>query len=467
MKTKIPDKLITEICEGNSTLFAGAGLSASSKLPDWPVMMHGLIKWAEENNRDLKKDKKELERLIKQNEFLLVAEKLKECLGNDLFKQFMYTTFRDDTKKPSRIHAILPDISFAAVLTTNYDVLLETAYTIARGMKPHTYTHTDVAQIIDLNDRKEFYILKMHGDIDNFDTVVVTQNDYRKLMFDNKAYREFLKVIFMTKTVFFVGFSLNDPDLVFLLDELETTFKDNGRQTNHYALMNARETGSIQRSNWKDNYGIQIIPYEATEGHPEVYDILSGISARVSLKIASSTFEWIKPGIHGSNFIVEGPSMRAHQLFLEMIRDFLRKDTRKYSPIIVQVNMEQTPEHEFLQKIGQEFSERIAAKYPLVKTTEHKKNAIRNVSDLEKLITDLTSELQKTSQKQISVVLLLTNGDAMNKFGFEVKENLRYLLEASGLGLTAIITAQNLETGASPEWNVSPWNRPYLRKKLE
>lgn len=470
MEVEIPNELLEQILEKNSILFAGSGLSASAGFPTWSQLIHEMMRWANKHSIDLGRDKEEFEKLIKENEFLLVAENLRKYLSNDLFRQFMRSTFRDSNKKPSQTHFILTEIPFAAVLTTNYDVLLESAYTVTRGIKPWTYTHADATEIVSLNRQRRFYILKVHGDIDHFDTIVVSQSDYRKLMFNNEAYRHLLRIIFTEKTVFFVGFSLSDPDLLFLLDELEAIFNDQneGGRTlgKHFALLNTREAGNIRRKSWENNYGIHIIPYEATEGHPEVREILLNISQEISERNVSSTFKKIQSGIHRSNFIIEGSSQRARNLMAERLRDFLRKETRRFSPVMIQVDMERVSEQEFLHEIGKEFLREIASKYLSIGKDEGEEREIKKVTDLEKLIKETTSRFQKANQKQISVVLLLFNATALN-FGLKNKEDLHMLLEAPGLELTAIIVAQELDSGGSSEWNISPWDKPYLRTKLE
>jgi formylglycine-generating enzyme required for sulfatase activity len=281
---KIPQDLVKDIAGGKCVLFVGAGLSRGAGLPDWPGLMQRMMDWAGDHGVDLAGVKRELKGFIKDGEYLLVAEELRERMGKERFRRFMAEVFRDDKLRPTATHRLLRQVPFSAVVTTNYDVLLEGAYTSKDGGVPRTYTQEDTPELSNLHREDEFYILKLHGDIDRIETIVLGRGDYRQAMFANPAYRDFLTSLFLSKTVFFVGASLTDPDLMLFLDEMRTAFKGYGRF--HYALMPEEGAGKVQRKRLERDYGIQIIPYAATTGHPEVNQFLEQLrdSVRVAKK---------------------------------------------------------------------------------------------------------------------------------------------------------------------------------------
>jgi hypothetical protein len=464
MAVDIPDELIDQIYRGNTVLFVGAGLSAGAKFPRWRELMFRMIDWAEKNNISLNGNKEEFLKLIEEKEFLLVAEELRDIMSNELFEKFMRSVFRDDTKKPSPAHTILPGIPFAALLTTNYDVLLESVYTQYRGVRPHTCTHSDTPKLVELNKSNEFYILKMHGDIDQFETVVVSQSDYRQLMFKNKAYHDYLRTLFMTRTVFFVGFSLTDPDLMLLLDELGTFFKSYGGC--HYALMNTKEAGKVKRRSFKKHYNIQIIPYEATKGHPEVYEILSEISEQVAEKIVSYVLKKVRPGLLSSNFIIRGPNPEVRKLFVRKLTEAIQKDKHHLS-FVIKVDLEESPEQEFFQMLGNRLLETIKSENLSIEAGWNGKGTFEDISVFEKIVRDLISRIHDIGQKQLRIVLLLFNADIMNEFDERTKDGLKYILDVFESTLTAVIVAQDLDIEDSSRWKVSPWSSRFLSVRLE
>lgn len=464
MAVDIPDELIEQIYRGNTVLFVGAGLSAGAGFPRWRELMFRMIDWAEKNNIGLNGNKEEFLKLIEEKEFLLVAEELRDIISNELFEKFMRSVFRDDTKKPSPAHMILPGIPFAALLTTNYDVLLESAYAQYIGVHPHTCTHSDTPRLVELNKSNEFYILKMHGDIDQFETVVVSQSDYRQLMFKNKAYHDFLRTLFMTRTVFFVGFSLTDPDLMLLLDELGTIFKSYGGR--HYALMNTKEAGEVKRKSFERHYNIQIIPYEATKGHPEVYEILSEVSKHVAEKVVSYVLKQVRPGLLASNFIIRGPSPKVRKLFVEKLVETIKKDKHHLS-FVVRVDMEESSEQELFQMLIKRILETIKLENFSIELGWNEKDDFENISGFEEIVKDLISRLQHLNQKQTRIVLLLFNADIMNRFDERIKDRLRYILDVFGPTLTAVIVAHELDIEDSSKWKVSPWFSRFLSVRLQ
>ena len=268
MDIKIPSQLIEDIHRENTVLFVGAGLSMQAGFPPWDELVFHMIECVDNNGLINSKDeRKELEQLVKKDELLLVASELRERMTPREYLTFMKNEFRDESKKPSPVHRLLPEIGFQAVLTSNYDVLLESAYTLPGKNRPRTYTQEDAAELATLNSEEKFYILKVHGDIDRIDTVVLGRREYRKIMFENNAYRNFLKTLLQSRTVLFVGYGLKDPDLEIILDELASAFKGYGNS--HYILM-GDSMGDIEKKRWRRDFNINTISYKSSKGHPEV-----------------------------------------------------------------------------------------------------------------------------------------------------------------------------------------------------
>ncbi len=276
----IPPELIEQIRCGNAVLFVGAGLSQGAGLPGWPELLRQMMAWAETHGIDMH-DRAELEGYVTDNKLLLVAEEMRDRLGQENFHRFMTKVFLKPDLKPTDAHKILPQIPFAAALTSNYDTLLEMAYTLVNGTKPHSFTQADYPELSAALRSNKFYILHVHGTIDCIKTVVLGRKDYRQVIHANPAYRQYLTNLFGSKTVLFVGFGLNDPDLLSLLDELQAIFRDYAGQ--HFALMNAQETLAVEQKRFEKDYGIHIIPYiPSAPDHPEVHAFLADLAAQMA-----------------------------------------------------------------------------------------------------------------------------------------------------------------------------------------
>jgi len=282
----VPKDLADKIDQGNCVVFVGAGLSQGAGLPGWPGLLRQMLDWGEEHGVDLS-DRAELEKCIKDGELLMVAEEMRKRLGKNDFREFMVGVFRKPNLEPTDAHNLLPKIPFAAALTSNYDTLLETAYTISSGGIPRVFTHEDYPELSAAPRDNEFYVLKVHGTIDRIETIILGQSDYRELIHDNQACQSYLRNLFLNKTVFFIGFGLTDPDLMLLLDKLSVTFK--GYAGKHYALMDTEKAPAFKQRLFEENYNIKIIPYtKSAPDHPEVREFLSDLAEKCSGCLATT-----------------------------------------------------------------------------------------------------------------------------------------------------------------------------------
>jgi hypothetical protein len=279
---EIPKELIERIADGSATVFIGAGLSQGAGLPGWPKLLEQMMAWGKENNVVFSQDdEKELKTSIQKGELLWVADELRERLGKSAFHQFMLEVFQQSKPQPTEAHRLLPAIPFSSVLTTNYDRLLEKVYEDTyKDASFHGFTHQDDAELAMAIRKGEFYLLKLHGTIDRIETIVLGSSDYREVMYKTPAYRQFLKTLFSSKTILFLGFGLTDPDFNFLLDELKTTFNDYIGP--HYALMNSNEWAPLKRQRFEKDYNIKILAYTPSgPHHPEVIEFLTKLSEQV------------------------------------------------------------------------------------------------------------------------------------------------------------------------------------------
>jgi hypothetical protein len=160
---KIPKDLIEQISKGHAVAFIGAGLSQGAGLPGWPQLLKQMMDWGEQNGVKMD-DRNELEEYIKSGELLMAAEELRERLGKSAFHQFMREVFLESKPEPTAAHKLLPKTPFSAVLTTNYDKLIEAVYINAlKNASFHSFTHMDYPELSRALRSGEFYLLKLQN----------------------------------------------------------------------------------------------------------------------------------------------------------------------------------------------------------------------------------------------------------------------------------------------------------------
>src|SRR4028119_628345 len=183
--SRIPDALKAAYREKRCAVLIGAGASAGAGLPLWGALLENLIVTGE-NHRVITPDKAaEYRRLLGDpGKFLLVASGLKEDV-HLYFDDFIHGAFITPKPQPTELHKQLVQLDrLQFVLTTNYDTLIERAYRSAGNEDVPVPTFTDAGDLQRRLARREFFILKAHGDAAKLGNgIVLTETDYRKILY--------------------------------------------------------------------------------------------------------------------------------------------------------------------------------------------------------------------------------------------------------------------------------------------
>lgn len=265
----LPPKLIDSYKNGSFGIYIGSGISRASGLPDWKSFLNELISYAKDNNFINDSQKSELELLIeKPSNYLMVAEELKDILTSDLPK-YIKAKFDNKALTPSDALCKMIKLKNKFIITTNYDTLIEKAYAKVYSDIPNPLTYKNASAINYNILTNESFILKAHGDAKSAaNEIILTEKDYRNIIFREKGYQSVLHVLFSTCNILFLGASLNDPELKLLLGYIHNIF--HGGSPDHYALINKNDISSTEIARWRKDYNINIIPYDPIDNHKQV-----------------------------------------------------------------------------------------------------------------------------------------------------------------------------------------------------
>ena len=263
-------------------LFAGAGLSAQAAdeegvhLPLWGDLLERMIDWCIENRVELGASKPELTDILKKKRYLTVAQELQERLGSrigDCLRQLLQVR----KVRPSEAHRLIPNTEWVAVLTSNYDGLLEGAYALhSEGIVPPIFTRNSTGQALNSLRNGQFFIFKVHGDINQPDSIILGDRDYSKILYLEPGYRSFLETLFATYTVLFVGFSADDPDLTAVIERLSALYERSIGQ--HFLVVPEDAFSAIERRRLLEDKRLDCITYKKDEFHSQVVEFLKAIS---------------------------------------------------------------------------------------------------------------------------------------------------------------------------------------------
>jgi len=205
-----PDEIIQAGLNGDLVFFVGAGASMLLGLPSWS----GLAANALDD--------------LRQNGFLNYSE-IEQLNGLDSKKQLSIAySIAEDNKyrldlakhlegksEGDSIYKAINEIGCSAV-TTNYDELLAPRFIEA---KDGSATAASVSRVY---EREKFFakllnepgtVVHLHGAVSKPETMIITTKDYLE-HYDHENVQEFLGELFEKKTILFLGYGLEEAEIL-------------------------------------------------------------------------------------------------------------------------------------------------------------------------------------------------------------------------------------------------------------
>ena len=225
--------LLKSINKGECILFLGAGATASAGGP---------------TSAELAEQLREMLPLEKRMDFSSLAEFVEYCdevlprggrgrTGRPHLEDALVERLKQ--LQPSAFHELIPRLPWKAIVTTNYDDLVERSYkdALSNGLaskdsyivrRPRDFVGHGSAAIVP--------IIKAHGCINDLENAppVLTLRDYWESGRKHRALYERIKSLISDGIVLFVGYSLTDYNFNNLLFEIEEDL--GGRRRQHYFL---------------------------------------------------------------------------------------------------------------------------------------------------------------------------------------------------------------------------------------
>lgn len=242
----IVSKIAEQVGKGECILFLGAGIH-SPPPPDKPQYSYP------ENERP-PLGRKLSERLAKECDFKIKfpkedsgnLQRVSLCYELENSRQRLVDRIRNfvhDDKKPSPALCALAKMNFPLIITTNFDQLLERAlWTAGKTPVPGIYNKNDQLATSDRDATvKEPFVFKIHGDIMQPESLVITDEDYIDFvmrMSNKDIYHpvpETFRFYFNRWPTLFVGYSLLDYNLRLLFKTLRWKV-DKARKIQTYSV---------------------------------------------------------------------------------------------------------------------------------------------------------------------------------------------------------------------------------------
>lgn len=278
-RSRLPDKLVESYKAGRCAVLVGAGASKGAGLPLWDELLERMITEGERHRLLPPEKAAEYRSLLGDvSKFPMVASGLKEDI-KVYFDEFIDTTFVAPKPVPTKLHegiVGLDNLKFA--LTTNYDTILERAYR-KRDPDVPVCTFVDTGEVQRRLSKREFFILKAHGDATKLAAgIILTGEDYRRILYRERAYQSLLSAMFTMFTIIFIGASMNDPEIKLLLDFVADAYAPNSGPS-HFAVMPKEEITTVEQDQWFKDLKVQLIPVSKADSYAETTEFTEALRA--------------------------------------------------------------------------------------------------------------------------------------------------------------------------------------------
>lgn len=269
MRINWPDNLVEEIAYRRCVLFLGAGISATSKNDEGesPMQWGDFIEKAISLVQPKTSEKLDfIRRAIERGNYLLALQTIYDSSDPGEYANYLRQVYSRPNYRASNVHQLIKDIDCKIVITTNFDKIYENM------CNEHGYTtanYREIDKILANLKTTENLIIKAHGSIDDIDNLVFTQKQYYEAKKNFPQFYQILHALFLTQTVLFLGYSLNDPDINLVL---ETVGNSSSSSSPHYVVVKQGVDEEIKKF-WRDCYNIYTLEYG-----PDYEDLEANIS---------------------------------------------------------------------------------------------------------------------------------------------------------------------------------------------
>lgn len=256
-KINWPKNLIEELAHRRCILFLGSGISATSKNdegkapPTWGEFLENIKSLKSDMSTD---DRSFIEEMLKQKNYMMALQAIYNLSDTGEYDKYLKDTYLRAGYLPSEVHKAIKEIDSKIVITTNFDKIYD------QLCNDHAYgifDYKEAKSIITNIKSPEHIIVKAHGNIDDTNGIIFTTKQYFQVQSEHPDFYCLLRALFLTHTIVFLGYGLNDPDINLVLQSLNNTSNPTAP---HYIVLKKGTSGHL-KALWRESYNISVIEY--------------------------------------------------------------------------------------------------------------------------------------------------------------------------------------------------------------
>lgn len=219
-------------------VFAGAGISIDAGVPAWKLLI-------DEMKNDMSVPNGE-------DDFLRIAQMYYNERQEKEFIDKVRKVLRHKKLRYNEIHEAVFELNPEHILTTNFDDLLE------QVIRSKAYPFTVIKKDSDLPySQSSNLLIKIHGDLEE-GNLVLKEDDYLEFESKHPLIESFIKNMFSSKVVLFVGYSFSDINLKVILQSVRNIL---GQDFQNAYLLSIDEKFHPNKREYLKKKGINVLCY--------------------------------------------------------------------------------------------------------------------------------------------------------------------------------------------------------------
>lgn len=272
-----PD-LLDDFINMKVAIFIGAGVSSGVQtrrkehIRTWAEFIKATAEQAG-NSRLLE----EVNVLVNSGDLLFACEVLKEHYG-DRWDDILRTEY-EVIGGLSELQKGILKLNQRVIVTTNFDLFIENNWDQVYSNATH---YLQVKNGINhecfalFRDNKN-YLIKIHGSINQPETMVFSLSDYAGKAYSNWQYATFIEMLLNSFTILFIGFSMKDHAITNILDSYAKKYP---KSRPHYAFL-ADYDNEINIGIMKKHRKLFVLPYSSKDNHAELSEIITDLPRQI------------------------------------------------------------------------------------------------------------------------------------------------------------------------------------------
>lgn len=197
---EIPKPLLDDFVHGKVIPFIGAGFSKNADIPEGISMPE----WNELG----KAIASEIPNYEYENNALDTLSYYEALFSRPNLIELLMRELKVGKVQPGATYSAFCEVFTDIVCTTNFDFLLEDTY---RNLQ-HPISIIATEDRLPIATEGETKLIKLHGDFNHPDRMVITEHDYDVYIENNPILATYISNLFITKTMLLIGYSLDDYD---------------------------------------------------------------------------------------------------------------------------------------------------------------------------------------------------------------------------------------------------------------